>query len=293
MTRYQLQEIHQTLEALAPKRWIQSEAAYQQACTLLPAVLEDPARLPDYVCSLSSAIRAQPRNPEPYCALARVHLALQDPAQARACLDTAIKYAPGHTEALRLQAQLSRPQAAATIPPADEVSLQAFETGLRTLLLAISQEQPAPSPGQPDLIGLHARYAEYQVGYRALLKQLAALSAQHETGGLALQLLPLERALERLRDALQAAEGLLGLSRFMARIEALVLQNLRQLPRLSPALAESRLEIAMDACDLIADRLDAFSEAGIPVSSVIQAYRRLMVFVERWQELLDDPPLKS
>lgn len=251
---------------------------------------------------LLGALQRNRTSPRPYLALGYLFLLTGDRERARRYLGEAMRLDPGSELARDLLESLDavrrvsldagdtlkRLQTQPAVSDYDALYEQ-LEAGIRTALQRLMQ-QPHPAQPSPDpeaRAALAARSAELEGLASGFGSQITSLEAGLDTSALCQLLRPLEVLIHRYRRACALSETFADI---LAEIDASKHQTRILIHRLQFRHEDvnRELELRLDDCDAIADRLDALSDQKVDIAAVESHYRELIELVNVLQELLDE-----
>lgn len=167
----------------------------------------------------------------------------------------------------------------------DEDALcQILEEGIHQLRLALVKATSNPTLKSEELRRI---YHNSQIEYADLEKQLGLLGQQLEVSDLSISLQVLARCLSKLGRQHAAQLQKEGLLERIVSLQREVETQI-QASRLGKPCSQQALESLLDACDQIADQLDAQEAAGNPIDGIMPAYQTLISQLEKLQDVLDD-----
>ncbi|MGV3523435.1 MAG: hypothetical protein ACO1RX_04385 [Candidatus Sericytochromatia bacterium] len=271
-------------DALDARRGAQAQQFYEQGLQAFAQAAQrgfrDKALLQQALEAWIQAVRQQRTQPEAYIALGYLFHMLGDKRSAVMYLKTAQQMAPQHPDPpMLLDLLLQRPSRAENEGDSEWESL---ENQLREWHARLPHWPRAQASLDPAIcLGLSTSRDELQTALARLQQGLQSLEHSQDVAPLRQQLLPLEQQLQGYVQALKQSQQLQQLQRDLAAAHQQVKTASQN------GLSAAGLEQLLDACDALADRVDALGEQ--PGSEpLFDAYAELANAVERLQDKLDE-----
>lgn len=244
-----------------------------------------------------AAIRSQHRNPDPYIGMAYLLHLVDDDASALNYLHEALRVDPGNQSAYSLQMAI---QEAAATPDQDQpaaglhigdadLAYDQLEDLIHREIQLMSAFPPPQATTDPQ------RYTEIEDQYEQLRQlsglideQLATLEQDLDLVALHARLQPIANRLKLYERVLQASRQMVDLRRSMTD-EVETTRCLSQfLVYQPPGIARAQLESTLDACDEIADAVNALEAKGTDIHELEADYAQLNAAVLHLQDAIDE-----
>lgn len=262
--------------------------------------------------AFADAIAQDRLAPDAYFGMGYLLFLLKDYPLAMRYLREALRLQPEHPDARDLLQQLHSldkqaarsgpapgpaPAARPLPPPPAEPDYDALYEEVEALIMQevhrlASEKLPIPSLQASAQRRLHQGLQRQQELIRSIQRQIDVIEVEIETDALRAKLKPLEVAVRRYQQAVSVSDEMLEIQQSLVGL-------LDRLPELSDGLVHARtaaelamplrlVEVMMDRCDQLADRLDFLDQKKHPVKALIEMYEHLVSEVEALHEQSDD-----
>lgn len=235
------------------------------------------------------AIKFNRQQTEAYAGMAYLLWILGDSAQALRYLEQGLRTQPSHPDIHTLIRRISAKPAgeAPTAPEPEAAQVAQLVQQLLTELEAEKTATIAATVNHHAIERLQEKLAEWEQRYDAVLVAIDALSAFHQRVMLTVELGPVQDRVLAYTEALRASEKLLGLDDRIQETSQQVREYLDGLGKGDLGLFRTYLDILLDACDGLADELEAFEKAGLNVRTLESHYEQLTELVEAFQNAVE------
>ncbi|PKL80664.1 MAG: hypothetical protein CVV27_00040 [Candidatus Melainabacteria bacterium HGW-Melainabacteria-1] len=311
-----LNQARQGLQASEQKHHQQSAELYLQGRALTREGLQDPidkAKLTEASGCYARGIQLDYRNPTNYLGMAFLFLLLDQPAEALPFIKSALEIEPaselGQEMMQQAQEDLSKlvgkkssvavPVTHAPLPSEGPIDYDAIYDRTEASIMLFLKEiltdevlgyQPIPDPKR--LKHLRQKHEVFQTRTLALHEQLEILDREMESGELRQHLSKVEQALKRLGSLEQLFEQFIELHADILKHSDLTQDVMTESqstedPEDIPVLEEN-LNVLLDHCDSVADRLEALENQRHDIAPLQSPYQSYSEQLEQFQDILEE-----
>ncbi|MGV3524875.1 MAG: hypothetical protein ACO1RX_11650 [Candidatus Sericytochromatia bacterium] len=286
-------------------RPLQAQSALSRGAVLLGVAAADNYRdraLVLEACDLMlDAIQYGRGQIEPYLHLAHVFIVFRDDRQALKYLALARELDPHHPDVALYSSFLSGPHAQETAPaenpvPSETTPWQSdlsdadaaydeLEQTIYTQVRAAMQSELAHLAPSPEVcLTLRQHVQHLGDAYTRIQTRLRQLEGEFDVLELSRKAKPLELLLRRSERVLAQAEEMGDLGTQMDGLEKQAAALLQDVLADERTDTDARLEDLIDACDRVADALDALETAQVPCAELLVRYERVVAKVAQIQD---------
>lgn len=309
-----LNQARQGLQASEESRHRESQQLYEQGrqCVregLLPPI--NKAKLQEAAQLFCKGIQLNYQNPANYFGAGFLFLLIDDPKQALPLIKTGLEIEPGSIlgqELLEEAQNTLLPKAQASAPRVDLPEIAAasedldydelYDQAEAALLLFLKQVLSdevlglKPTPNPQALKKLQSKLQVFEAKTQEFEARLNIIDAEIEVQDLQVHLGQIQKALGRLQTLSSQFESFIALQAEIDQHREMAEQVIAESERTSdPAdipILEENLQVLLDHCDGIADRLDEMEAMRVDISPLHPPYTHYAEQLERFQEVLEE-----
>lgn len=250
--------------------------------------------------AINNLLKREPKNAEANAYFAYLLHLFQEPQKAYFYAQMACQLEPEVDEYLDLREAIESeldPRVSTEEQHSDvfleeiELAYEEVEAYLHEWVHRIMQEKPLVATlVLPALEQLKQRAAQHQRALKTFKLQLNQLETEHDVQGLYHKLRPLEVRERQYQQVISISQVFYDLHSDIVRSGTSTAKLLHSLKNRQLALkdAEDKMEIVLDDCDRIADRLDDLDGKGNDISPVEPDYQELVASIAILQDYLED-----
>jgi hypothetical protein len=255
----------------------------------------DSEKLKQAVKLLLNAIQQHRLNPEPYQAVAIICILLERWQQAIKVVRALLAISPQDAGAQALMQYIHTamnggiPETNAFEEPSENLDADIHQ--LLHAIFKVEKAIKAPEMNSASFALLKIEFAHVHQSQQNITAQIGRLESYTDTTPLHFRMKPILEKISRCEQDIQVYTSLFQCQQQVTQLQKEVIRLYHQLnadENLS-ASTEHHLENILDACDHIADTLDAHEQNGFSIGWVEQPYTQLTLQIEQLQELLDKP----
>lgn len=312
-----LTQARQGLQKSDSLRHQQSAEMYTQGRQLIRDSLRQPvdkAKLKQATDCFTKGIQANYKNPSNYFGMGFLFLLINQHHQALPYINSGLDLEPKSElgkELLRQARVVTQPTQAPKVPApqlpqvtqveqaTEEMDFDDLydntESALMLFLRQLMADEvmflsPSPNPKQLDL--LHAKLKIFQDKMQEFNQRLQILDQEIEVSGLKQHLGKIDKAVQRISTLMRLCEQFLDIHQDIQKHTDLTVTIITEAQTTEDpndiAVLEENLQVLLDHCDCIADRLDELDAKKINISPLQSPYQQYAEQLERFQDVLEE-----
>lgn len=309
-----MNQVRQGLQKSDSQRHQQAVDLYAQGRQLIREAMHSPvdkAKLKQATDCFSKGIQSNYKNPANYLGMGFLFLLLTQPKQAIPYIKSALEIAPQSElgqELLRQAQDALLPKATQKpvlphIPQIDKSPAEIdyddlYDTTEAAIILFLKQIMTdevlgfKPSTNSQQLKLLQSKLKLFQQKTLGFHKQLEILDEEIEVGDLRQHLGSIEKALQRIMSLSQLFEQFIEIHQDIQKHDELTSEIMAESQSTDDPndieVLEENLQVLLDHCDRVADRLDEIDSKRIDITSLQSPYEHYADQLERFQDVLEE-----
>jgi tetratricopeptide (TPR) repeat protein len=309
-----LTQVKQGLQKSDQERHQQSLDLYNQGRQLIREAMKQPvdkAKLKQATDCFSKGIQANYKNPSNYFGMGFLFLLIGQAAEAIPFIKSGLDLEPDSELGLALfeQAQdgllpkATQKSVLPNIPQIDtsQADLDFDELYDRTeaaILLFLKQIMSdevlgyVPSPNSKQLSLVQSKLKHFQAKNQAFQQQLQILDQEIEVSDLRQHLSTIDKAMQRILSLSQLFEEFIEIHQDIKKhhdlTDGIIAESQTTVDPHDTEVLEENLQVLLDHCDSVADRLDEIESKRIDIGPLQSPYQNYAEQLERFQDVLEE-----
>lgn len=297
----------QGLQKSQEQRHLQSSQLYEKGKQLVREALSpsiNKHKLKQTVDCFSKGIQSNYKNASNYWGMGYLFLSLNQPLKSIPYIRSGLEIEPLSSlgQALMRQAQSGLipvgKKSKFIAPEKDDDFEQLYEDTANALMRLLKEllAEPfctAPPTLEPEiLVKIKSKHDEYLARQTKLAKDIQVLDQEIDISDLEIHVATIQRKLKQLENSYSLQALFLEInSQIQNEMEAVnhLIEKVEGILSLNKTLSEdNEIQILMDRCDFIADRLDDLGSKNIEITILEQSYMKYVSRLELLQDLLEE-----
>jgi hypothetical protein len=309
-----LTQARQGLQKSDSLRHQQSAELYAQGRQLIREAIKqavDKTKLKQATDCFAKGIQANYKNPSNYFGMGFLFLLIAQPRQALPYLKAGLDLEPGSKLGNELLQQAQKgvqpktaqkpniPQLSQLDKPSDEIDFDdlydSTEAAIMLFLKQILTDEVlgfAPSPNPKQLALLQSKLKLFQEKTQEFSQRLQILDQEMEVTDLRQQLSAIDKALQRMLTMRQLFEQFIEIHQDIQKHTDLTDEIMAESQATDDPndieVLEENLQVLLDHCDSVADRLDELDAKKVNIHPLQAPYQHYAEQLERFQDVLEE-----